>query len=1301
MAPCVIHEWTLRSDSGRQLVPRGGNAELIRPVLTETGFEWVARRGMLGAIVLCCMAFAGILLARAGGWARVFGMLLFAGVVFGASCLAVAAILERSPNLQTLTYAATMVPADKGVVVYVANLPQWMAMVSWWGVAAVLAGSALAVMSHRLGYTTARPAGIALAAGGLLVQHGGAVLFMGLVACAVLALLLVPTFMRWRREGRTGETMPPLPPAGGSASVAAIVVFAGVVAAALAGLPLRAQGQNTAAGTPELIRNFDKAALSSIQTWTIRDGRLQADLEFVVRGGPGDSFLLLRPPAVLTDFKADGLRLVKSVSDKAINYHVTPERDGVFTARVRYELPVPKVIKRFMLPTGLAAIQKLTIDMDQGGWQFQSDAVAQVLPTPNLGEGRSGATLVLKPRESVSILMEPRQRDLASEATQFIAETEQLYLPGPGVVNGQIRVSIRPVQGRVALLRLAIPAAFTVGQVGGNGAAGESPSWRFDPEKHRLEVMLDQPTDKSFRLGVMLQRSTEALPCALSLEPVRVLDAAGDVGMIAIAFGGNAQPEGVRATNLTEVNTEDFDMKDLAPETASSDEPPTIRQAWRFGQEGGSVSLTVAPVAAEVRVQGRQVLSLDDDRLVMAVDLTASISRVGVFKLSFALPAGLELEALSGTALANWTEAVEGEQRIVTMHLNGRTIGEQKFSLSLAGPAPRAQKSWPVPHLVIREATRQTGEAIVVPGRGLRLRAEEREKVSQLDPRQLGGLQPGALAFRLLQEDWSIRLSIESLEPWVTVQSLQETTVREGQTLVRLGMRYRVENAAVKKFRVRLPGLDEERARTVRATGTAVSDLVRVAGSDNLWEIRLHRGVAGETDVQIEYQGPATGDQKLETLTVPEFEGVRQAVQYAVVRAGGRLELEPGVVPRGWTRTDWSAVPAFLQNRADRSMPALCYRVAEAEGPLPVNVRRHEVAAALKLRVTEGSLTTLLAPDGAGMTAVELKIDVLEKSTLRVRLPEGSRLFQTLVNGECVAVVREGDAFLFYVTPSAAGERRAAVRLVYSTSGGPGGELQLVGPRLGVPLESVNWRLVLPPGYEMSGYSGGLRLRRQQEWYGADSRDDYMSFMSNKRSVESKKAADMLQQANEFMQRGDQQKAGEALSRAYNTQALDEAANEDARVQLRNLRAQQTVLGLNTRRQRLYLDNRAEAARNEQLEQAASINPFMQGKLNFDPQQVDQLLMGNSADENSALRGIADRLVDQQLAAEPAPRALDVTLTERGQVVVFERSLQVEGDQPLQLAVGLARSSRPPYATAALLLLSVAALAAIPLSRKQ
>src|SRR6185436_14700353 len=160
-----------------------------------------------------------------------------------------------------------------------------------------------------------------------------------------------------------------------------------------------------------------------------------------------------------------------------------------------------------------------------------------------------------------------------------------------------------------------------------------------------------------------------------------------------------------------------------------------------------------------------------------------------LFKLSFALPEGLEVEALTGPALSHWTEAQEAAQRVITLHLNGRTIGDQVFNLTLAGAAPRAQDAWPFPRLLLREATRQTAEALIVPGKGLRLRAVDREKVTQLDPRTVGAQQPGTLAFRLLQEDWVLRVGIELLEPWVTVQALQEVTMREGQTLTRIGLR--------------------------------------------------------------------------------------------------------------------------------------------------------------------------------------------------------------------------------------------------------------------------------------------------------------------------------------------------------------------------------------------------------------------------------------------------------------------------------------------------------------------------------
>ena len=188
----------------------------------------------------------------------------------------------------------------------------------------------------------------------------------------------------------------------------------------------------------------------------------------------------------------------------------------------------------------------------------------------------------------------------------------------------------------------------------------------------------------------------------------------------------------------------------------------------------------------------------------------------------------------------------------------------------------------------------------------------------------------------------------------------------------------------------------------------------------------------------------------------------------------------------------------------------------------------------------------------------------------------------------------------------------------------------------------------------------------------------------------------MLERGNQLRQAGAQQDAGLAFSKAAKARALDEASNEDARVQLQQLRTEQAVVGLNTRRQKFYFDNRfndGAGPRNDQLEQAANANPVLQqGALNWSPQQVDQLLGGNSAEENSALKAIANRIVAQQLAAEPAPVALDVTLPERGRVVRFSRTVQVAGEQALELELDLARERRARPAIGLIL----AALAAVP-----
>jgi hypothetical protein len=270
--------------------------------------------------------------------------------------------------------------------------------------------------------------------------------------------------------------------------------------------------------------------------------------------------------------------------------------------------------------------------------------------------------------------------------------------------------------------------------------------------------------------------------------------------------------------------------------------------------------------------------------------------------------------------------------------------------------------------------------------------------------------------------------------------------------------------------------------------------------------------------------------------------------------------------------------------------------------------------------------------------------------------------------------------------------------MVYAVPAMQSGGIRLSGPILSVPMENVSWRVVVPAGFDVAGYRGDLRLEQQQS-AGSFGMAEYQSLVVSTRASESRDATALLERANSLLQHGDQQQAGEALDRAAKANALDAATNEDARVELRVLKTQQAVLGLNTRRQKLYLDNRAGMQRNEQLEQAANQNPFLQGKSNYDPQQFDQMLLGNTAEENTALNGIAARLVDQQLAAEPAPGAIDVTMPERGQVLTFTRSMQVDGNAPLKLDLDLSRLPHSSWGFTMLLLLAIAIVTPLAIRR--
>ncbi|MDX1925544.1 MAG: hypothetical protein SFV81_03440 [Pirellulaceae bacterium] len=1284
-APVLKTQWNLKPDENHVLVPMGGSVEPTMPVVWPNGFDWLAGQGLLPLVGLAVLAIVVVTINSIP--VRLMAMALAIIVAVAASMFAFQHIEPAVPLQLNLPVLAS----GEVVGLEVGNTPQWRAFISWPGVALVMAGTVLLVIVGQLKTATRfwfMPwIACGLVACGLLMQNNGATWFFGALALAILLLQFIPLAIRWQKdnkrkaEERAKSQADQTAPDGNAGAIVTTSILMLVLSSFSLCTPARALAceLTEVAGAAE--HSTIQSASSLIQKWTLtsRDKRLTASAEIVLSGRPGDRFVLLRAPAVLTEFNGAGLRLSKiELPNQGLAYVVTipaedkqPEGQAAdetpsakqYKASFQFQLEAIQVAEGIPVLTGSAALQQIDLTHDEANWEVVCDSAARietVAADAQSGQGSARARLLLGPG-SATIRLRPQGRDLTAEQTQFFVEGAGLYTPGPGVIDGKHRLKIRTSQGRVQQLSVVIPAGLTVSSV-----EGPVSSWQFDADQSRLRLQIDAATPPEFTVTVETQRSLDALPTVVELTPVRVEGAGGEVGLIALAFGTEAQPENVQADGLSLVNLGDFDASLLTNPQA------TLHRVYRYGSQAGKLSVQVSPVAPEVRVASKQVVSFGDERVVLSVNFVTEITRTGLFQLSFPLPAGLEVESLTGEALHHWSELSENGKRQIVLHLKGKTLGVQKFSLTLAGAVTSEVTEWPVPRFELNESMRQSGDLVVQPITGIRLRTVTRQNVSEADPRSLGAQGQGALAFRLLQRDWSLQLGIEKLAPWVTGQVLHDVTLREGQTRSTLLADFTVQNAAIRTLLVKLPTMGADELKTVRANGETVSDFVRSTQDESVWELRFKRRVIGPVQFQIEFErrGERAGDR--ESLNVVEFPDARQVGYYFAVRAGGRLEIESGTLTQGWQRSDWSTVPQTLREAGNRNAPALTLRAMAPTTPLSLRVIRHSLADALKLRVASGTLTTVLSPTGDQLTSVDVNMEVIQRSSLSVQLPEGSELFSIFVNGESVHSIRQkvsNNTWQFYILPGI-DDRTAQVRFVYSLTGDSLRKLTLVSPQLNVPLENIQWNVIAPSGFQLIDNDGNLELVGQASKANYD-RQSYLSAIQGKQKDQAQQAAKLLEQANQLLQTGQQSKAQWAFNNVANRYALDAASNEDARVQLENLQTQQAIVGLNTRRQRLFLDsNRGSAAvaDNEQMRQAAATNPILQQEqLNYRPQELSQLLAGNSKEDNAILQQIAGRLVQHQRTTEPAPQAIVISLPEDGNIYSFRRSVQVAENAPLEL----------------------------------
>ncbi len=991
----------------------------------------------------------------------------------------------------------------------------------------------------------------------------------------------------------------------------------------------------------------------------------------------GQMLPILLDPGVLTkiSFPSNSVRHVQTVLVGKRTHQLAALTDGQSEIELQYQLHIGQRggESGFELATPHGLVNRISVTLPEMDVDVASTNAVSIQRSTS-GTNTTVATLVLEPVTRSWISWKPRSRDVRQEKPVFYAEVFQLYAPVGGVIEGVHQVQIRPAQGELGELVFDVPAGATITDVvtpvpqESANRLGFIPNivslWRFDPDTRKLRVTLSPQQSKPFTLVVRSQVATGPLPFEQKAGLLGVVGAAGQLGSVGVATGSEVQLDNVTTESLSPINLEDFPASVLQP-LRNQIAALTLRRAFRHADAKGTLTVKASAVEPDVRVETQETLSLGDDRSLLAVNAALTITRAGIFRVSFALPSGLDVESISGGSLSHWTELKSAEGRIITLHLKGRTEGQTQFSVNLAGPGTKSAKNVAVPRLAFREASKQRGQLVIVPEQGMRLQVAGRDGVTQLDPQKAGIRQKGVLAFRLLQPDWALALDVEQVDAWVQVTGLQHLTVTEAQLKATANLQYQIENTGLKALHLRVPA----NAEGVRFRGEQVADFLPVAGSITnglqTWEVKLHRRIIGKYLLQATWQTPlAEASTNALAIGIQADEANLQR-GFVTVQSSGRLQLRIGALPAALQPTEWQGIPRALLQDIPDTAANFTYRLVEPAFQLAMQLDRREATKLLPARVSSVKLTSVVSDDGVMLTQVRLDLIPGDKRLLSLSLPAEARFWFAFVNQNGVWPWRDQDKILIPLEQQSRADKPTTVEFFYSSHVGKGGSgsvnLALLGPKFDLPLENISWQVYLNDRWKVTKWAGSLQLQDNTRAVAPVS-VDVQSYLANEMSLNKEKtkaAEQMLTLGNTLLERGDAGQARWAFQNAFGLSQHDNAFNEDARVQLHNLKLQQALIGLNVRQSAAG----GEAAPTKgNLQQLRSQNTVA-----YTQQQAKQLIDANTADDNASLMKLAERIIQQQDAAVPAPAAIRASIPQQGRLLTFSRTVQVDTSADLDI----------------------------------
>jgi general secretion pathway protein G len=1015
---------------------------------------------------------------------------------------------------------------------------------------------------------------------------------------------------------------------------------------------------------PSAIRNPQSAITTASYTGVIGEKVAQFDGSILLTSvSTNQSLPLFGSEVALQDFsvKSGEARLLRAGGMVGV-FLPNP---GVAAITVKFVVKLGGDVSKRQLSFAIAPALATTINasIDEPDADVEFPTAVAFKSTQAGGQTRIAATIGSADR--VEILWTPRTKRANEVAATIFADNNSLVTLANGVMDVRCALDYQISQGELRQARVRLPAGHRLLRVEGESIR----TWQLQvPDAATpgggeiLTVDLLKGVSPGYKLSIETEKILDSFPVTAAVAIPHALDLKRETGLVAACAGEELSLSVDHAADVQRVDNSEFPRGDNAKPLFS---------VWRFLNPAFDLALKAETVQPQIEAVVRDNVRISPEKVSLSAVIDYTVKRAGVFALQVALPAGYTLDSVHGDNILQWQprDAAAGAGQVLDVSFKNRLLGAYSLRLELVRLHQTLPPSVAIPGVQPLGVQKLSGTVTVAAEPGVAAKTTNFDALTEIPGASLGSganAAAGVLAYKFLSaqpgplSEWKLDVACEKIDSWVRVEIAQITSISDNLLNGNAVVRYDIQNAPVKQFRFAIP-----------AAYTNVEfdcpNLRRRDQNTNTgeWSVELQTAVIGRFQLGITWEKPV--DLKTNALDLPPIQalGVERESGFVIVAGKKALQVSENSSGGGLLKIDAGELPDWVSRVEGQ---ALAWSYIRPGYNLSVRAERFGDAAVLQALAEQVRLTSVLADDGQSMTEMRLVVRNNGLQDLEVQLPANATVWSAFVGGEAVRPAKssQGKLLLPLEASDAAADAPVTVELTYIEkeqfpSGS--GEVNLISPRLNVPLNNARWDLYLPPDYDYQKFAGSMahetqaapvlqsysltEYRAQEAEQKQAKQAEASSFISNAR----------LQLGNGNIRAIDQNKANWALGNSFDSSTLQALADVQQNVnviQAKNLSQQGRVFA------------------NPGIMTANSMPIAQQPGQNFNPGfQSGQAQNYAQAEQQTAedFNGLAQwsKVAQAQQLAVARVQPLRANLPTRGLHHAFTQILQTEVDKPLSI----------------------------------